>query len=224
MKPKELFVFVTSTATIVHGGWIWDPDCLNSECVGDPLVGDGFSSFDDWTGSRKYSTKVHFTCNEGIGFDLYDDWNNAPTMIYMQCGRQCEEGTYGRYHYKAGQGTGRCKYDQGLCYPDWLYSFTPEFGDLPACSIGDQEQDHLNISTFTLLLAACDKTKLPSVGYSSNSYSSSELVPGETATITCSSGYEFKGELVPTATEMPQLPPGQREPARGKRTIRETFF
>ena len=103
MKPKELFVFVTSTATIVHGGLIWDPDCLYSECVGDPLVGDGFSTFDDWTGSRKYSTKVHFTCNEGIGFDLYDDWNNAPTMIYMQCGRQCEEGTYGRYHSKAGQ-------------------------------------------------------------------------------------------------------------------------
>ena len=144
MKPKELFVFVTSTASIAHGGWIWDPDCLNSECVGDPLVGDGFSSFDDWTGSRKYSTKVHFTCNEGIGFDLYDDWNNAPTMIYMQCGRQCEEGTYGRYHSKAGQGTGRCKYYQGWCNPDWLYSFTPEFGDLPACSIGDQEQDHLN--------------------------------------------------------------------------------
>ena len=139
MKPKELFVFVTSTATIVHGGWIWDPDCLNSECVGDPLVGDGFSSFDDWTGSRKYSTKVHFTCNEGIGFDLYDDWNNAPTMIYMQCGRQCEEGTYGRYHWKAGQGTGRCKYVQGWCNPDWLYSFTPESDRIPECSIGDQE-------------------------------------------------------------------------------------
>ena len=77
---------------------------------------------------------------------------------------------------------------------------------------------------FSFLSAACDKEKLPSVGYSSNTYSNSELVPGETATITCSSGYEFKGELVPTATEMPQLPPGQREPARGKRTIKKRFL
>ena len=69
---------------------------------------------------------------------------------------------------------------------------------------------------FSFLSAACDKEKLPSVGYSSNTYSNSELVPGETATITCSSGYEFKGELIPTATEMPELPPGLREPNRGE--------
>ena len=66
------------------------------------------------------------------------------------------------------------------------------------------------------LAAACDKDKLPSVGQSSKDYSSSELVPGATATIKCNTGYEFKGNLVATSTEMPDLPPWQREPVECK--------
>ena len=140
MNHKELFIFATLATTITHGGWIWNPDCMNSECSGDPLRGNGISSFDDWTGSKRYSTVVYYTCSDGMGFDLYDSNYNAPAKIYVQCGQRCEEGKYSSTHpTRAGQATGSCKYVQDWCNPDWLYSFTPESDRIPECSIGDQE-------------------------------------------------------------------------------------
>ena len=134
--PKLLILSLCAPKSLA--GWIWNPDCMQGDCYWDPLVGDGSNSFDDWSGSTKYSTTVYYTCNEGVGFDLYDNNYNAPAKIYAQCGQKCEEGTYGWNHWKAGQGTGRCKYNQGHCNPDWLYSFTPLWGSLPDCSIGEQ--------------------------------------------------------------------------------------
>ena len=110
MNPK-LFIF-SLLARLSLAAWIWNPHCLNSDCWGDPLRGDGSTSFDDWSGSTKYSTTVYYTCNEGVGFDLFDNNYDAPAKIYAQCGQKCEEGKYGQYHSKAGQGTGRCKYNQ----------------------------------------------------------------------------------------------------------------
>ena len=138
MIHPKLFIFLL-WIPIRLAGWIWNPECSQSWCWGDPLEGDGISSFDDWSGSYRYSTRVFYTCNEGVGFDLYDNNYNAPAKIYAQCGQQCLEGTFPWGHQRAGQGNGRCKYNQGPCYPDWLYSFTPEWGSLPDCSIGEEE-------------------------------------------------------------------------------------
>lgn len=147
MKYPKLFIFSLS-APLSLAGWIWDPNCLQSDCWGDPIQGDGSTSFDTWSGSTKYSTTVYYTCNEGVGFDLYDNNYNAPAKIFAQCGQKCEEGTYGWLHAKAGQGTGRCRYNQGTwnqwtqqhdCDPDWLYSFTPLWGSLPDCNVGEQK-------------------------------------------------------------------------------------
>ena len=123
-------------------GWIWNPNCMQGDCWWDPLVGDGVNSFDDWSGSTTYSTTVYYTCNEGVGFDLYDDNYNAPAKIYAQCGSKCEEGRYPWSHWRyPGQPNGRCRHSQRYtgCNPDWLYSFTPEWGSLPDCSIGEQK-------------------------------------------------------------------------------------
>ena len=205
-------IFIVSLfGTKIDAGWIWNPRCLWSECSGDPIRGDGLSSFDDWSGSKYYSTEVYYTCNEGVGFNI----NNAPAKISGQCGQKCEEGRYSWAHNtKPNQPNGRCKYNQGQCNPSWHYSFTPEGGGLPECSIGDQKCSKPKYHLF--LAAACDKDKLPSVGQSSKDYSSSELVPGATATIKCNTGYEFKGNLAATSTEMPDLPPWQREPVECK--------
>ena len=217
MICPKLFIF-SLWCPLSLAKWIWNPHCLYSDCWGDPIQGDGSTSFDTWSGSKKYSTIVYYTCKEGVGFDLYDNNYDAPAKIYVQCGRQCEEGTYGQNHIKAGQGTGWCKYNQGHCNPQWLYSFTPlwDWGEhtLPECSVGEQILQNEEYDAF--FVAACDKEKLPSVSYSSNEYSNDALVPGETATIKCNSGYEFKGDLVATSTEKPELPPGERVPIECK--------
>ena len=69
--------------------------------------------------------------------------------------------------------------------------------------------------------ATCDLDNLPDVSYAGNpAADSTAVVPGTQATITCYSGYEFAGALVPLVTPVPTLPPTttQRIPQTRKLT------
>ena len=136
MWPPLLLVF--PLVPKLFAGTIWDPRCKQAHsrrCLGGPLRGDGATSFDDWNGStKKYSSVVTYTCNEGVGFDT----TNSPSKVYAKCGKTCTE----RYVSGWGGGwSGRCvgTYDPAQCRyqdPEWRYvGFTGS--SLPSCSVGE---------------------------------------------------------------------------------------
>ena len=119
-----------------EAGEIWDPTCKYQSCLGDPIRGDGVSSFDTWNGNKGYQTSFSYNCTSGIGFD----YTNFPAKLYATCGKKCTEWTYKNKGktVKTGQCTASTAYD--ACYyghsaATWVYSFTG--GSLPACSKGE---------------------------------------------------------------------------------------
>ena len=137
MWPSLLLVLLLVSR--LYAGKIWDPQCKLSysrRCSGDPLRGDGSNTFDDWDGSTKrYSTKVTYTCNDGVGFDT----TNSPAKVSAYCGKKCDE------HYVSGYGGGWAGYCRGTdpadCRyqdPHWYYSALNSAGNsLPSCSVGE---------------------------------------------------------------------------------------
>ena len=115
----------------LFAGNIWDPRCKYStsrRCSGAPARADGTSSFDDWDGTKKYSTKVSYSCDEGLGFDT----TNSPSKVYAYCGKMCSEQVDPEW-------AGWCDWgdpaDCRLQDPQWRYiGFTG--GSLPSCSVG----------------------------------------------------------------------------------------
>ena len=129
----------------VHCVKIWDPDCSSKECSGSPDRGDGVTSFDDWDGStRTYSTKITYTCDEGLGFDTID----SPSKIESHCGRKCDgrKGKWSTYCFTwLDPDPAKCRNQD----PDWDH----EGGQLPGCTIGegDAKQAIIVMTSFSCL-------------------------------------------------------------------------
>ena len=134
MAPGWLVLLLVSGH---HGGSIWDPRCQYSwsrTCPGDPLRGDGTSTFDDWDGAKKYSTRVSYSCNEGVGFDT----TNSPAKVFAYCGKKCSESSDEDLAGLCNWGDpAECRYQD----PQWRYSgFTGS--SLPSCSVGEALHSH----------------------------------------------------------------------------------
>ena len=135
MWPPLLLVLLLVSR--LYAGKIWDPQCKLSysrTCTGNPIRGDGTTSFDDWNGStKKYSSIVTYTCNEGVGFDT----TNSPSKVYAYCGKKCNEryvsGWGGGWKgYCSGTDPAACRYQD----PQWRYSALSG-SSLPSCSVGE---------------------------------------------------------------------------------------
>ena len=113
---------------------IWDPDCSSKECSGSPDRGDGVTSFDDWDGStRTYSTKITYTCDEGLGFDTAD----SPSKIESYCGKKCDRWRGDCFTSWFDPDPARCRNQD----PDWRH----EGGQLPGCTIGEGDAKQATI-------------------------------------------------------------------------------
>ena len=127
-----------------HCAKIWDPDCSSKKCSGSPDRGDGVTSFDDWDGStRTYSTKITYTCDEGLGFDT----TGSPSKIESYCGKKCDgwKGKYSTDCFSSWSDPARCRNRN----PDWRH----EGGQLPGCTIGegDAKQATIVMTSFSCL-------------------------------------------------------------------------
>ena len=117
----------------VNSGMIWDEDCEDKECSGSPDRGDGVTIFDDWDEStRTYSTKITYTCAEGLGFDT----TGSPSKIDGYCGKKCSGFSWNGCFTS---GFGWWDNDPADCRnsdPEWRIS--GGLSQLPECNVGKQ--------------------------------------------------------------------------------------
>ena len=125
---EAILWFLLLLICFVNSASIWDPECATKECPGDPDRGDGVNSFDDWDGTTKtYSTKITYTCADGLGFDT----TGSPAKIESFCGKKCNgfntENVH-RCYYSGGVDPAECRNSD----PEWDH----EGGQLPGCTVG----------------------------------------------------------------------------------------
>ena len=112
----------------VQSGMIWDEACEDKECSGSPDRGDGLNSFDDWDGStRTYSTRIRYTCADGLGFGT----TGSPTTITAFCGKKCD-GFSWMGCFSSWEDPAECRNSA----PEWR--ITGGLSQLPECNVGEK--------------------------------------------------------------------------------------